>query len=75
MRSGGDYDPELDDTQLGSLSEPCATCHQRTDNRPDVLSAHVLPEEIDPAQGDVKAVDGLLHVYMPKKNNYYTSPI
>jgi HSP20 family molecular chaperone IbpA len=29
---------------------------------------HVLPEEIDPAQADVKAVDGLLHVYMPKKN-------
>jgi hypothetical protein len=38
------------------------------DNRPDVLSVHVLPEEIDPAQADVKAVDGLLHVYMPKKN-------
>ena len=47
----------------------------KTDNRPDVLSVRVLPEEIDPAQADVKAVDGLLHVYMPKKNNYYTSPI
>lgn len=42
----------------------------QTDNRPDVLSVHVLPEEIDPAQADVKAVDGLLHVYMPKKNNH-----
>jgi hypothetical protein len=40
----------------------------KADNRPDVLSVHVLPEEIDPAQADVKAVDGLLHVYMPKKN-------
>jgi hypothetical protein len=40
------------------------------DSRPDVLSVHVLPEEIDPAQTDVKAVDGLLHVYLPKKNNH-----
>jgi Protein of unknown function (DUF2934) len=45
----------------------------KTDNRPDVLSVHVLPEEIDPAKADVKAGDGLLHVYMPKKNNH-TSP-
>ncbi len=45
----------------------------KADNRPDVLSVHVLPEEIDPAQADMKAVDGLLHVYMPKKNNH-TSP-
>ena len=43
------------------------------DNEPDVLSVHVLPEEINPAQTDVKAVDGLLHVCMPKKNNH-TSP-
>ena len=41
----------------------------KTNNRPDVLSVHVLPEEIDPALADVKAVDGLLHVYLPKKNN------
>jgi len=40
------------------------------DTGPDVLSVHVLPEEIDPAQANVKAVDGLLHVYMPKKNNH-----
>jgi hypothetical protein len=39
-------------------------------NRQDVLSVHVLPEEIDPAQADVKAVDGLLHVYMPKRNTH-----
>jgi hypothetical protein len=45
----------------------------KADNRPDVLSVHVLPEEIDPAQADVKTVDGLLDVYMPKKNNH-TSP-
>ena len=47
----------------------------KADNRPDVLSVHVLPEEIDPAQADVKAMDGLLHVYLPKKNNYYTTRI
>jgi hypothetical protein len=41
----------------------------KANNRPDVLSVHVLPEEIDPAQADVKAVDGLLHVYLQKKNN------
>ena len=39
------------------------------DNEPDVLSVHVLPEEINPAQADVKAVDGLLHVNLPRKNN------
>ena len=42
----------------------------KADNRPDVLSVHILPEEIDPAQANVKAVGGLLHVYMPKKNNH-----
>jgi hypothetical protein len=41
----------------------------QADNRPKVLSVHVLPEEVDPVQADVKAVDGLLHVYLPKKNN------
>jgi hypothetical protein len=39
-------------------------------NRPDVLSVHILPEEIDPAQADVKVVDGLLHVYVPKKHSH-----
>jgi hypothetical protein len=46
----------------------------KADDRPDVLSVHVLPEEIDPAQADVRAVDGLLHVYMPKKNSH-TNPV
>ena len=41
----------------------------KTNNRPDILSVHVLPEEIDPAQADVRAVNGLLHVYLPKKND------
>jgi len=41
----------------------------KANNRPNVLSVHVLPEEIDPVQADVKAVDGLLHVCLPKKNN------
>jgi len=41
----------------------------KANNHPSVLSVHVLPEEIDPAQTEVKAVDGLLHVYLPKKNN------
>ena len=40
----------------------------KANNRPGVLSVHDLPEEIDPVQADVKAVDGLLHVYLPKKN-------
>jgi hypothetical protein len=39
------------------------------DNGPEVLSVHILPEEIDPSQADVKAVDGLLHVYLPRKND------
>jgi Protein of unknown function (DUF2934) len=43
----------------------------KTENRQDVLSVHVLPEEIDPTQVYVKVVDGLLlHVYLPKKNNH-----
>ena len=41
----------------------------KANNRPNVLSVHVLPEEINPVQADVKAVDGLLHVCLPKKNN------
>jgi hypothetical protein len=41
----------------------------KASTNPEVSSVHVLPEEIDPAQADVKAVDGLLHVYLPKKNN------
>jgi hypothetical protein len=41
----------------------------KANNHPSVLSVHVLPEEIDPAQAEVKAVDGLLHVYLPKRNN------
>src|ERR1700686_5724703 len=40
------------------------------DNRPDVLSVHILPEEIDPALAEVKTVEGLLHVCMPRKNNH-----
>ena len=36
----------------------------------DVNSVHVLPEEIDPSQADVTVVEGLLHVYIPKKNNH-----
>lgn len=39
------------------------------DNGPDVLSVHILPEEIDPSQADIKAAEGLLHVYIPKKNH------
>lgn len=35
---------------------------------PDVVSVHVLPEEIDPTQADVNTVDGLLHVRIPKRN-------
>jgi len=41
----------------------------KPNNRPDILSVHVLPEEIDPSQADVKAMNGLLHVYLPKKND------
>ena len=41
-----------------------------TEDCPEVLSVHVLPEEIDPTQTHVKAVDGLFHVYIPKKNNH-----
>lgn len=40
------------------------------DSRPDVLSVHILPEEIDPTLTDVKTVEGLFHVYIPKKNNH-----
>ena len=71
-------DPEV--TTILSLTTPSLVVFRshtqlvsKADNRPDVLSVHVLPEEIDPAQVDVKAVDGLLHVYIPKKNNH-TSP-
>jgi hypothetical protein len=35
---------------------------------PDVQSFHLFSAEIDPAQADVKAADGVLHVSVPKKN-------
>jgi hypothetical protein len=40
------------------------------DNGPDVHSVHILPEEIDPALADVKAIEGRLHICIPKKNNH-----
>jgi hypothetical protein len=40
----------------------------QTENGSEVVSVHVLPEEIDPTQADVNLVDGLLHVHVPKKN-------
>jgi hypothetical protein len=42
----------------------------KSGNCRDLLSVHTLPEEIDPAQADVRVVDGLLHVYVPKKNSH-----
>jgi hypothetical protein len=41
----------------------------KAENRPDVLSVHVLPDEIDPTQADVKAVDELLHLYLPEEQS------
>lgn len=38
------------------------------DNGPDVVSIHILPDEIDPTQAVVNPVDELLHVHVPKKN-------
>lgn len=36
---------------------------------PEVVSVHVMPEEIDPTRVEVKSVDGLLHVHAPKRKN------
>ena len=48
----------------------CRTRHVgEIDNGPDVVSVHILPEEIDPTQAGVNPVDGLLHVHVPKKNH------
>ena len=48
-------------------------CHARhirsAENRPDVVSVHVLPEEIDPTRVEVRSAAGLLHVYVPKKKH------
>jgi hypothetical protein len=46
----------------------------KTNNRPDILSVHVLPEEIDPAQADVKAVNGLLHRLLAKEERQGLAP-
>lgn len=40
-----------------------------TRNGPEVVSVHVLPEEIDLCRVRVKSVDGLLHVCAPKKRH------
>jgi Protein of unknown function (DUF2934) len=39
---------------------------------PDVQSVHLFSKELDPAQADVKAADGILHVCVPKK--IHTTP-
>jgi hypothetical protein len=36
---------------------------------PEVESVHLFSKELDPAQADVKAADGVLHVCMPKKDH------
>jgi DUF2934 family protein len=36
---------------------------------PDVQSVHLFSKELDPAQADVKAADGVLHVCVPRKNH------
>ena len=71
----GPQDPEVTTilsvtTQSLVVFRSHAPLVRKADSRPEVLSVHILPEEIDPAQANVKAVDGLLHVYMPKKNNH-----
>ena len=35
----------------------------------DVQSVHLFLEEIDPAQAEVKAADGVLHLCVPKKSH------
>lgn len=40
-----------------------------TENGPELVSVHVMPTEIVPSRVQVKSVDGLLHVYAPKKNH------
>ena len=35
-------------------------------NGPEVVSVHVMPDEIDPTRVVVKSIDGLLHVHAPK---------
>ena len=35
---------------------------------PDVQSVHLFSEELDPAQADVEATAGVLHVCVPKKS-------
>ena len=34
-----------------------------------VQSVHLFSKELDPAQTDVRAADGVLHVRVPKKNH------
>lgn len=41
--------------------------------RPDIVSVHLFPEEIDIAQAAVNRVNGLLHVHVPKKNRRNTN--
>lgn len=38
-------------------------------NGPEVVSVHVMAEEIDPTRVEVKAIDGLLHVHAPKRKH------
>ena len=41
----------------------------KTDIVPDIVSVHVLPEEIDLIEANAYFLDGLLHVHLRKKNH------
>ena len=42
-----------------------------TEKGPEVFSICVFPEEIVPAEVEVKIVDGVLHIHLPKKKEQH----
>jgi HSP20 family molecular chaperone IbpA len=49
--------------QIGANSRATAAHH------PELVAVHLLPEDVDPSQTAVDAVDGALQVHLPKQRN------
>ena len=63
-------DPDMT-TILSVTSRSLLVFHSRATaaHHPELVAVHLLPEDVDPSQTAVDAVDGALQVHLPKQRN------
>jgi hypothetical protein len=63
-------DPDIT-TILSVTSRSLLVFHSRSTvgRSPELIAVHLLPEDIQPSQTSVNAVDGTLQVYLPKQRH------